>query len=86
MFDHTVFDKHTERDLLLHILKGIYAMALDVSKLNAATDKLSTDVNALIAAHTDPAAQAEVDVVTTRLAAISALAEAALAPPAPPAA
>lgn len=97
MFDLIVEDHHTDRDILLHILKGLKIMALDVSKLNdnvtangVAVSALSGKVDQLIALHTDPAAQAAVDAASVALAsnndvvnALSAKVDAVL-PPAPP--
>lgn len=98
MFDLVIEDHHTDRDLLLHILKGLKAMATDVTVLNAnvaalGTDvsALSTKVDALVAAHTDPASQAAVDAAATAVGSVdaavkdlSAKVDAALTPPAPP--
>ena len=68
MFDLIIHEELTDRQLLLHIAKELKAMAVDVSKLNTATTSLTalvaankTAVEALIALHTDPAAQAAVD-------------------------
>lgn len=80
MFDLIVQDHHTDRDILLHILKGLHAMALDLSKLNAAVDRNTKAVDALVATHTDPATQAAVDLAAQTIDAASAKAEAAVAP------
>jgi hypothetical protein len=61
-------------------LKGLHAMALDVSALNAAVAKVGSDVDALVAAHADPAGQAAVDAAVTALNVVSGKAEAAVAP------
>lgn len=96
MFDLHL-DDHTDRELLVHIMKELKAMALDLSKLNdavaansAATADMSAKVDGLIATHTDPAAQAAVDAAATHVAsstdvvkAVSAKVDAALSPPPP---
>jgi hypothetical protein len=94
MFNAAFFDKHTDRELLIHLLKGLHAMALDLSALTAAVAKLSTDVTALVTADQTAlnahaagmaeqlaADQAAVNAVTPSVSAISAVAEAALTPP-----
>jgi hypothetical protein len=81
LFGHADRAYISEKDLMVHILKELKAMALDTSKLTAAVAKLATDVETLVAAHTDPAAQGAVDTVTANVAALSAKVEAALAPP-----
>lgn len=97
MFDLIVEDHHTDRDILLHILKGLKIMALDLTKLTAATtdnasavSALSGSVDQLIALHTDPAAQAAVDAAAVAIAsntdvikATEVKVAAAIAPPAP---
>ena len=70
-----------EVELLFLVLKRLHVMALDVSKLQASADRLTAAVDALIAAHGDPTAQAAVDAVVASLDAESAKAEAAVAPP-----
>lgn len=94
MFDLVIEDHHTDRDLLLHILRGLKAMATDVTALNTNVAALQNDVSAvstkvdtLIAAHTDPASQAAVDAAATAVGAVdqavkdlSAKVDAALAP------
>lgn len=100
MFDLVITEQHTERDLLVHLLKGLHAMALDVSKLtadiadnSAAIAALSGEVDQLIALHTDPAAQAAVDAAGVALVAntgvVNALSAKVVAvlpvPPPPPA-
>lgn len=81
MFDLLIVeDHHTDRDILLHLMKGLRTMALDVSKLTAAvTDNatalsaLSGKVDQLIALHTDPAAQSAVDATATALTSITSV-------------
>lgn len=75
MFDLVIEDHHTDRDILLHILKELKIMALDVSKLNenlslnsSAVSALSGKVDLLIAAHADPAGQAAVDAAAVTVA------------------
>lgn len=85
MFDLTINEDHSDRDILIRVLKGLHIMALDLAKLNAAVARNTAAVDALIAAHGDPAAQAAVDAVVVALDAESAKAEAAVAPPANPA-
>lgn len=97
MFDLIVEDHHSDREILLHLLKGLKAMALDVSKLNdavagnsAAIADVSGKVDLLIAAHSDPTGQAAVDAAvnavnsnTDVVKSISVKVDAALAPAAP---
>lgn len=83
MFDLTINEDHSDRDILVRVLKGLHIMALDLAKLNDAVARNTAAVDALIAAHGDPAAQAAVDAVVVALDAESAKAEAAVAPPAP---
>lgn len=73
----------TELELLHLILKEQRQMALDLSKLQPAVDASIAATEALIAAHTDPAAQGAVDAAVTVLAAETAKATAALAPVTP---
>ena len=88
--DVTPFEKHVY-DLLAELRdhahasrKELQAMALDLTKLNAAVTRVGTDVTALIAAVADPAAEAAaqkaVDDAAAALDASSAAAEAKLAP------
>lgn len=93
MFD-LVVEEHSDRSLLIHMLKGLKAMALKVDALDAAiaansaaVARNTTAVDALIASHADPAGQAAVDAAavalgsnTSVLDAESAKAEAAVAP------
>ena len=72
----------TDRELLYVLLLEMKNMAIDLSKLNAASARLVTAVDALIAAHSDPAVQAAVDSVATALDTEAGKAEAAVAPPA----
>lgn len=97
MLDLIINDDHTDRELLIRVLKGLHTMALDVSKLSVATaanataiSDVSGKVDLLIAAHTDPTGQAAVDaavsvvnVNTDVVKAVSAKIDAALAPPPP---
>lgn len=85
MFDLVINDDHSDRDLLIRALKELHAMALDLTKLNAAVARNTAAVEALIAAHGDPTAQSAVDAVADVLDVESAKAEAAVAPPAQPA-
>ncbi len=71
----------TDRELLYAILLEMKVMALDVSKLQAASARLVTAVDALLAANSDPAVQAAVDAVTAALDAEAVKAEAVVAPP-----
>lgn len=89
MFDIIVTSDTSEWDLLLHILKELKAMSLDLTAVNAAIAKVSTDVDALITADVSAAQavaaatvadQAQVNALIPTIAAISAKAEAALAP------
>jgi hypothetical protein len=57
-------------------------MAVDIQKLAAAVARNTRAVDALIAAHSDPAAQAAVDAQADALDVESAKAEAAVVPPA----
>lgn len=95
MFDHIVIEETSDRELLLHLLKRIQAMALDLSKLTAAIAAVSTDVTALINADASGAAasaagaaaqlvldQAAVDALVPTVTAIDTVAQAALAVPA----
>jgi hypothetical protein len=59
--------------LLLRLLKGQHAMALKVDALNAAVDRNTKAVDALVASHSDPAVAA-LDVASKK-------AEDAVAPP-----
>jgi hypothetical protein len=82
---HPKFGELTERDLLIHIVKGLHAMALDLSALTAAVAKVSTDVDALIVSHGTAATQlaadqAAVDALVPTVTAVSTKVEAALAP------
>lgn len=83
---------HQDRDLLFLILKRMHRMALDLTAVNAALAKVSTDVDALITADVSAAQaaaavtvadQAQVDALVPSITTISAKAEAALAPPVP---
>jgi hypothetical protein len=85
MFDFTINEDHSDRDLLVRLLKELHAMAVDLSKLNAAVARNTAAVDALVNAHQDPAAQVVVDAATDAVNAAAAKAEAAAAPPAPPA-
>ena len=71
---------YDEKELLRHILEGQHLMALDLTKLNASVARSVAASEALLAAHTDPAAQAAVDAAATTLDTESAKAEAAVAP------
>ncbi len=75
----------TDRELLYAILLEMKAMALDLTKLNAASARLVAAVDALIAAQSDPAVQTAVDGVAGALDAEAVKAEAAVAPPVVPA-
>ena len=90
MFDFVINEEHTDRELLIRVLKGLHAMSLDLSNVNAALGKLSADVDALITADAAVAKavadattthQAQVDALVPAIASVSAKAEAALAPP-----
>lgn len=70
----------TEVQVLLMLRERIHAMALDVSKLNAATEAVKTAVDNLIASHADPAGQTAVDTAAATLTDIAAKATAAVAP------
>lgn len=97
MFDLVVTEDTTNRELLVHLMKELKIMALDLSKLHDAVAALSaavsteaTSINSLIAAHTDPAAQAAVDaavqavgLVTSSVQAATSQINAALPAPAP---
>ena len=85
---HPNFGELTERDLLIHLVKGLYVMALDLTALTAAVAKVSTDVDALVVAHGTAATQlaadqAAVDALVPTVTAVATKVEAALAPPAP---
>lgn len=91
MFDLVITDEHSDRDILVHILKELKAMSLNLSNVNDALGKLATDVDALITADAAVAKavadvtathQAQVEALVPSIASISAKAEAALAPPA----
>lgn len=95
MFDLVIEDHHTDRDLLIRLLKGLHAMAVDVTALNANVAALQTDVgalgvkvDALVAVHTDPSSQAAVDAAAAAVLAadqavkdVSAKVDAANPPP-----
>lgn len=83
MFDLNINEDHSDRDLLVRVLKELHIMAIDLTKLNVAVVRNTAAIDALIAAHGDPAAQTAVDAVADVLDAESAKAEAAVAPPAP---
>jgi len=81
----------SDRDLLILILERQELMALDLTKLSAAVSKVSTDVDALVAAHGTAASaaaaqaaadQASVDALVPTVEALSTKIEAALTPPA----
>lgn len=72
----------TDRDLIIHLCKRNDAMALDLSKLRAAVERNTKAVTAVVASHSDPAAQATVDELTNALEVNSAAAEVAVAAPA----
>ena len=83
--------KKSEYEVITAYLHAIYletyeqkrrmtAMAVDLTKLNAAIARVSKDVDALVAAHTDPASQDAVDTAAALLDTVSAKAEAAVAP------
>lgn len=69
-----------QRLLLHYVIKRMDAMALDVSKLATSADRNAKAVAALVASHSDPAAQAVVDSAVTVLDASSKAAEDAVAP------
>lgn len=86
--DDPSFGHMTTNDFLVHIIKELDAMALNLTALTAAVAKVSADVDSLIAAQgtaaTQAAAdQAAVDAVVPAVAAISAKVEAVLPPPPP---
>ncbi len=99
MFDLVVtegeFHGHSDREVLLHLLKELKAMAPDLSKLTAATSDnsaalaaLAGKVDQLIALHADPAAQSAVDAATSAvvsntdvLKSVSAKVDSVLVPP-----
>lgn len=95
MFDLIVNEDTSDREMILHLIKRIHAMALDLSKLTAAIALVSTDVTALINADATAAGaaaaqlavdQAAVDALVPTVTAIDTVAQAALtAPVAPPA-
>ncbi len=70
-----------DRALLRFLLQKVSAMAIDLTKLNAAVAHMSTAVDALVAAHSDPAAQAAVDAAAATVEAKAVEADAAVAPP-----
>lgn len=72
----------TDRDYILHINRRTYKMALDLRKLSIAVERNTKALEALLAAHSDPAVQAAVDLAADTLDKKSAEAEAAIAPPA----
>lgn len=95
MFDLVINDEHTDRDLLIRLLKGLHAMALNLQTLQSAIGdnavavaRNTAAVDALVASHSDPAAQVALDAAAATLVANnvalnadSAKAEAAVAPP-----
>jgi hypothetical protein len=83
MFDFLFRRRRETQDLvvLIQLMKGIRAMALDLSKLNAAVARNTAAVDALVASHSDPAAQAAVDEAAAAVDKNSEKAEAAVAPP-----
>lgn len=92
MFDLVITEEHTDRDILVHILKELKAMSLNLSSVNDALGKLATDVDALITADAAVAKavadvtathQAQVEALVPSIASISAKADAVLHPPAP---
>lgn len=89
MLDLVITDAHTDRAILIHILKELKAMSLDLSNVNTALGKLSTDVDALISADAAVAKavadvtathQAQVEGLVPSIASISAKADAVLHP------
>jgi hypothetical protein len=76
---------HPQRDgiVLAHILKELRAMALDLTKFNAALAASIAATEALISAHTDPTAQTAVDGAADVLNTETAKAVAAVATVAP---
>lgn len=70
----------SDRELLNAIYYGVHHMALDLTRLNAAITRVSADVDTLIAAHTDPAAQTAADAAAALLEGVADKAEAAVAP------
>lgn len=92
MFDLVINEEHSDRDILVHILKELKAMSLDLSNVNTALTTLSANVDALITADA-AVAQAVADVTATHqaqveglvpaIASISAKADAVLHPPVP---
>jgi hypothetical protein len=73
-----------ELSLLLYIAERIKVMTVQTQALTAAVSKLSTDVDSLVAAHSDTSAQAAVDAATAALEAEDAKVVAALNPPVAP--
>lgn len=69
-----------QRLLLHYVIKRMDAMALDVSKLATSADRNAKAVAALVASHSDPAAQAVVDRAVVVLDDSSKAAEDAVAP------
>lgn len=70
----------SDRAYLMHLNRRTYKMAVDIQKLAAAVARNTRAVDALIAAHSDPAAQAAVDAQADALDVESAKAEAAVVP------
>lgn len=90
MFDLVIEDHHTDRDILVHLMKELKAMSLNLSNVNDAITKLSADVDSLIKADAAVAKavadvtvthQGQVDALVPSIAAITAKADAVLNPP-----
>lgn len=85
MFDiYEVHPDHTDRDILVKLLKGLHAMAIDISKLTVAVERNVKAVDALVAIHTDPVVQSAIDTAVANLDAESFKAEEAVKPPPTP--
>lgn len=90
MFDLVINDDHSDRELLIQVLKGLHAMSLNLSNVNAALTDLSARVDALISADAAVAKavadvtathQAQVEALVPSITSISAKADAALNQP-----
>ncbi len=80
MFDVVINEDTEDRALLLALLQKVTHIMVDLSKLQAAVERNTKAIDALVAAHGDPAAQAAVDAAVVTLDEESAKAEAAVAP------
>ncbi len=82
MFAWMFIKRVSTREVLISLNNRMYLMALDLSKLNAAVERSVKASEALLAAHTDPAAQGAINAATAALEAVAVKTEAAVVSPA----